>query len=96
LEDLPQTIQDAIEVTRGMRMKYLWVDALCIVQDSEEDKVRNLSVMHLTYQNSLLTIVAARASSAEHGFLGSPVGRDANRADVLREALAEMRAKFDV
>jgi hypothetical protein len=70
-ENLPWTIQDAIVVTRQLGMKYLWVDALCIVQDSEEDKARNLAIMHSIYRNSLLTIAAARAVSVEQGFLGT-------------------------
>jgi hypothetical protein len=36
-EMLPQTILDAIRITQGMGPKYLWIDALCIVQGSFED-----------------------------------------------------------
>jgi hypothetical protein len=76
-----------------MRMKYLWIYALWIVQNFE-NIARNLSVMHSTYRNSLLTIVAARASSAEHGFLGSPVEKDADRATLLSEIPGKMHTKI--
>lgn len=34
---LPKTIADAIEITRRLGFRYLWMDSLCIVQDSMED-----------------------------------------------------------
>ena len=37
-EDLPATVADAIEVTRALGERYIWVDALCIIQDDELDK----------------------------------------------------------
>jgi Heterokaryon incompatibility protein (HET) len=34
---LPLTIQDAIHVTKGLCVRYLWVDVLCIVRDLNKD-----------------------------------------------------------
>ncbi|KAI1765504.1 hypothetical protein GGR53DRAFT_465330 [Hypoxylon sp. FL1150] len=39
---LSGTIRDAVVVTRKLGQSFLWVDALCILQDSEEDKVVQL------------------------------------------------------
>jgi hypothetical protein len=36
-DELPQTIKDAVTITRALGIQYLWVDALCIIQDSQED-----------------------------------------------------------
>ena len=66
---LSNTVRDAIKVTRGTGLQYLWVDALCIVQDSESDKHRDIASMAYIYQNSTLTIVAASASNSKEGFL---------------------------
>ena len=71
---LPQTIQDAIEVTRQIGIKHLWVDSLCIMQDTtraaaREDMDRELARMDQVYHNASMTIVAACASSAVDGFL---------------------------
>ncbi|KAH7403276.1 heterokaryon incompatibility protein-domain-containing protein [Cadophora sp. MPI-SDFR-AT-0126] len=71
-ENLPQTIRDAIEVTRRLGYTYLWVDSLCIVQDSPEDKNSQIPRMGAYFRNADLTIVAARARSAVDGFLKLP------------------------
>jgi hypothetical protein len=52
-----------------MGIKYVLIDALCIIQDSVNDKVSELASMCETYQNASVTIVAASASSANDGFL---------------------------
>jgi hypothetical protein len=57
--DLPATIKDAMKVTRGIGLRYLWVDALCIVQDDDDDKKNFISNMDIIYGNATLTIVAS-------------------------------------
>lgn len=37
LSTLPQTVQNAAVCTHKLGLKYLWVDSLCIIQDSNED-----------------------------------------------------------
>ncbi|KAJ8515204.1 hypothetical protein ONZ45_g7340 [Pleurotus djamor] len=66
---LPQTIKDAIITTQSLGLIYLWVDSLCIIQDSTEDKTRELGQMARIYANAYLTIIAADASSVSQGFL---------------------------
>ena len=63
---LPQTIQDAIHITRKFGIRYLWVDALCIIQDSEEDWQAEAKQMANIYKNSLMTIAVAVDVTAEH------------------------------
>ncbi|KAJ8473485.1 hypothetical protein ONZ51_g7844 [Trametes cubensis] len=66
---LPRTIQDAIRVTRALGLRFLWLDSLCIIQDSEEDKHRELASMRNVYRYAYVTIDAARAAKATEGFL---------------------------
>lgn len=66
---LPQTILDAIYVTHTLGFQYLWVDSLCIIQDSGEDKLHEIGRMHLIYRHAYLTIIAASAERASDGFL---------------------------
>jgi hypothetical protein len=66
---LPQTIQDALTVCRGLELEYLWVDCLCIIQDDPDDLARELAAMPQIYQQAWVTISASTASSVEDGFL---------------------------
>ncbi|KAI0329368.1 HET-domain-containing protein [Cubamyces sp. BRFM 1775] len=47
--NLPQTICDAINVTHVLGFRFLWVDRLCIIQYSQEDKHRELHYMRGVY-----------------------------------------------
>ncbi|KAK3046763.1 hypothetical protein LTR09_011788 [Extremus antarcticus] len=67
--ELSRTVQDAIFVTRRLGYRYLWVDAICIIQDSRDDKHIELSRMNEIYRLAALTIVAANAHTSAEGFL---------------------------
>ncbi|GAA83771.1 hypothetical protein AKAW_01886 [Aspergillus luchuensis IFO 4308] len=69
VHSLPQTIQDAIHCTQQLGISFLWVDSLCIIQDSKEDKSREIPQIRKTFQNAFVTIVAASASQVSQGFL---------------------------
>ncbi|KAF7527685.1 hypothetical protein G7054_g10419 [Neopestalotiopsis clavispora] len=66
---LGQTIRDAIQVTHRLCIEYLWVDALCIIQDSDEDKANELAQMGNIHRDAYLTIIASSATKASTGFL---------------------------
>jgi hypothetical protein len=69
LADMPQTIQDAVNVCRQLDISYIWIDSLCIVQGDSDDLSRELAQMPRIYQGSLVTIYAASARSVTEGFL---------------------------
>ncbi|KAJ8508759.1 hypothetical protein ONZ45_g9000 [Pleurotus djamor] len=69
LSSLPQTIKDAILVTRKLGLPYLWIDALCILQDSAEDKSREIGRMAQIYRDSYVAIAAASSTAVADGFL---------------------------
>lgn len=70
LTRLPQTLQDAIYVCRGIKVPFLWVDSICIIQDDNADWNDQASQMKNIYANSHLTICALEPSSCQDGFLG--------------------------
>ncbi|KAF9557799.1 HET-domain-containing protein [Agrocybe pediades] len=68
-KELPKTIADAIVATNKLGLRWLWVDALCIIQDSEEDKLRELADMAHIYQDSYVALSVLSSFRADHGFL---------------------------
>ena len=67
LASLPPTIADAILVARRVNVKYLWVDSLCILQDSEADLKQEISEMGDIYANTWFTIAAKDSPSCTSG-----------------------------
>lgn len=70
LQSMPKSVQDAVTVCRGLKIPYLWVDSLCIVQDDHDAWLRDASKMDRIYLNSHVTIAALEPSSCKTGFLG--------------------------
>lgn len=46
---LPKTIRDAMELVHRLGFDYLWVDALCIVQDDDDEMVDQIKAMGWVY-----------------------------------------------
>lgn len=64
---LPRTFQDAVEFCRKMKVRYLWIDSLCIIQNDESDWQRESALMAQIYQNSYLTLAATGSYSDDEG-----------------------------
>lgn len=71
VEVLPQTVQDAIRVTRELGLEYIWVDSICIVQDDEVEKIEQIAEMARIFGHSYVTIAATGAARSSNGFLSS-------------------------
>jgi hypothetical protein len=67
---IPKTITDAISLVNLLGERYLWVDALCIVQDDNASKQSMIDRMHMVYQNAFLTLIAATGADANPGLPG--------------------------
>jgi hypothetical protein len=67
MKDLSQTFADAVTATREMNVRYLWIDSLCIIQDSFDDWAAESSKMGEYYMNSLFNISAVSASDGSEG-----------------------------
>jgi hypothetical protein len=63
---LPKTFQDAIQITRQLKIQYLWIDCLCIVQDPEEWE-KEAAAMTEVYRNAEITISASASSDSYSG-----------------------------
>ncbi|KAH8600698.1 heterokaryon incompatibility protein-domain-containing protein, partial [Bisporella sp. PMI_857] len=64
---LPKTFQDTILVAQRLNISYIWIDSLCIIQDSAEDWQAESAIMGQIYSNCTLNIAAAGASDGSVG-----------------------------
>ena len=69
MEDMPPNFRDAIVIARELGLEYLWIDSLCIIQDSETDWEKEASMMGDVYANAAITIAAAVAENSTVGIL---------------------------
>ena len=68
-DELPKTFQDAVNVTRWLGLRYLWIDSLCIIQDDQNDWQEQSAEMANIYGDALLVIAASVSRSSQSGFL---------------------------
>lgn len=64
---MPKTFQDAVQVTRQISVRYLWIDGLCIIQGDAGDWTQESKRMGSIYQEACLVIAASGATSPEDG-----------------------------
>jgi Heterokaryon incompatibility protein (HET) len=65
--ELSKTFKDAMRITKYLGLRYIWIDSLCIIQDSKEDWQREASLMSKVYTNSACNISATGASDGSIG-----------------------------
>jgi len=69
VHSLPLNFRDAITVTRRLGIRYLWIDALCILQDSTADWVAAASKMADIFGTATLVLSATSAKHCDEGIL---------------------------
>jgi len=71
IEDFPATFRDALLITRGLGFRYLWIDSLCIIQDTlGADWIKESPYMAHIYGNATITISADASSDSNTGICG--------------------------
>ena len=82
LQLIPDTLKDAFTLTQDLHIQFLWVDALCIVQDDHTEWKIEASKMQDIYAGSSITIAATDAAASSTGcFPTAPARLD--KADVF-------------
>jgi hypothetical protein len=67
---LPKTIRDAICLVKSLGERYIWIDSVCICQQSAHDKNEQIAQMDRIYSSAVFTIVAAAGKDANAGLPG--------------------------
>jgi hypothetical protein len=68
ISKLAKTFQDAVFTAQSLDIKFLWIDSLCILQDSTEDWQRESALMSHVYRYGLINIAASVAADSDAGF----------------------------
>jgi len=85
---LPRTFKHFFEIAKRMGVRYVWIDALCIIQDSPSDWERETSEMGQIYANALLTIAAESAKDCRGGIWlesGFRIVNENQKQDITQE-----------
>ena len=67
---VPKVIADAIKLLDLLEERYLWVDALCIVQDDDEARHSQIQNMASIFANATVTIIEMQGANANYGLRG--------------------------
>lgn len=92
ISSLPKTFQDAITVSRNLNVRFLWIDSLCIIQETN-DWERGSSLMGHIYANAMCNL-SALGATAENGGLFFP--RNAESIRTLRVEIACLDGPCDL
>ncbi|KAM0195743.1 hypothetical protein ACHAPQ_003065 [Fusarium lateritium] len=69
LAEMSPVVRDTILVCRALNIRYVWVDALCILQGDAQDWDKESEMMGKVYYCSYLTVCPLVSSSCLQGFL---------------------------
>ena len=67
IKELPCTFQETITLARILGISYLWIDSLCIIQESKSDWATESLTMGETYGNSHCNIAATGFPDSRRG-----------------------------
>lgn len=67
LSSLPKTLQDAFKIAQELGVQFIWVDRLCIIQDSPQDWFRESNQMQDVYSSAFVTVCAHGAADDSDG-----------------------------
>ncbi|KAK7923517.1 hypothetical protein PG985_007588 [Apiospora marii] len=99
-DQLGKTVKDAMEVTKRLGMRYLWVDSLCVVQGDRRGERASprqksqITQMDSIYGHASVTIVAAAGEDANAGLAGVSSSREAQQ--VAREVKGDINILLPV
>ncbi|KAH7389382.1 heterokaryon incompatibility protein-domain-containing protein [Phaeosphaeria sp. MPI-PUGE-AT-0046c] len=74
--ELPRTFREVTELCLKLHIRYLWIDALCIIQQDKDDWQEAAATMASIYENAFVTIAATRSRDSEDGLFSTLQGFD--------------------
>ncbi|RGP80099.1 heterokaryon incompatibility [Fusarium longipes] len=89
--ELPKTFQEAVEITKALDIRYLWIDSFCIIQDDDNDWKTQASLMAAIYENAFITLAAGASQDDD---VGQYTARNLTKSSDKLTALAGLAKKF--
>jgi len=89
--ELSLTFQDAVRIARAVGVRYLWIDSLCILQDSNDDWQHESATMCKVYSRAFCTLAA---SGSRDSSMGCRVTDGPSRANFMDVELGSKRVRF--
>lgn len=83
--DLAPAHRDVISLARSLGIRFVWIDALCIIQGDAKDWEYESQHMANVYGNATLTIMAGRSRDARNHFLVNDLDQAARPCEFLFE-----------
>lgn len=93
-QDLSRTFRDAVEVTRGLKISYIWIDSLCIIQDSGDDWEREAAQMGEIYRESICTLCALSSKDGDGGCRVNASNEDVDHLRYVDLDIVEYRIRL--
>ncbi|KAH8594872.1 heterokaryon incompatibility protein-domain-containing protein [Bisporella sp. PMI_857] len=95
VSSLSLTFQDALEAAHRLGVRYLWIDALCIIQDSAEDWAREASNMRSIYEFAWLNIAVAGSEKSDGRIFMKRTSRLSRACKLPDSLLSEYISDFE-
>ncbi|KAI0424792.1 hypothetical protein F5Y09DRAFT_323482 [Xylaria sp. FL1042] len=92
LGSLPATLKDAVKVTHELGIPYIWIDALCIFQDSPDDLIKEIANMEVYIQQAVLVLQPSLVKSVHDPFLYNRAPRQRKDIEPLRTITLEVQS----
>jgi Heterokaryon incompatibility protein (HET) len=88
MDRLPRTFREAISFTRRHGVRFIWIDSLCIIQDSYSDWTQEAAAMGRIYSGALFTLISASGHS-DGGCVVARNPLEVTPADLVLSPLSE-------
>jgi Heterokaryon incompatibility protein (HET) len=89
ISELPNTFRDAVTITRRLEVRYVWIDALCIIPDNSDDWTREAVRIYRMYSQVLLTVAATASKGGDGGCFGPHSARHAELVQLPWDPIAD-------
>jgi hypothetical protein len=87
---IPTLFSDAIEFTRKLEIRCLWIDRVCIIQDDENDTLNEIAQMSEVYSKATVTLAATKARNPTESLFSSLSAKERLTSFILLSQISNL------